>query len=193
MNWFDYLLLAIVALYLVGGLVQGALKQIFNLFGFFIALALAFLGTRYLGGYGAALLKPEWFLPYEEVLQSIGVTLKPEGMMDLAGAALTFLVLLVVLVLLIRLVVHWLSAVNKVPVIGFFNRLGGGLLGLLTGILICFAIVSTASLLPFPFLSDALKSSLVAGYMDLYLPPLVAGVKTALIEFFLRGRAGGEI
>ena len=42
MNWFDFLLIGIAAFYFIGGLIQGALKQIFNLFGFIIALALAF-------------------------------------------------------------------------------------------------------------------------------------------------------
>ena len=169
MNWFDFMLLGIAAFYLIGGLIQGALKQLFNLFGFFIVLALAFLGSRYLSGYVAAFLKPEYFLPYEEVLQRIGVTLTPEAMMELAGGALTFLALLAVLLLLFRLMLHWLTAVNKIPVVGFFNRLGGALLGLLIGLLINFAIINAASLLPLPFLDNALSGSLIAGYMDCLL------------------------
>ena len=193
MNWFDFMLLGIAALYLIGGLIQGALKQLFNLFGLFIVLALAFLGSRYLSGYAAAFLKPEYFLPYEEVLQRIGVTLTPETMMELAGGALTFLALLAVLLLLFRLMLHWLTAVNKIPVVGFFNRLGGALLGLLIGLLINFAIINAASLLPLPFLDNALSGSLIAGYMELYLPPVFAGFKEILIDFLLRGRTGGGV
>ncbi len=193
MNWFDYLLLGIAAIYLIGGLVQGALKQLFNLFGFFIALALAFLGSRYLSGYSAALLKPEYFLPYEEVLQRIGITLTQEGMMELAGGALTFLALLAVLLLLWRLILHWLTGVNKIPVVGFFNRLGGALIGLFIALLINFAIINAASLLPLPFLDDALGGSLIAGYMELYLPPLFAGLKEVLINFLLRSREDGGV
>lgn len=191
MNWFDYLLLGIIAFYFIGGLIQGVLKQLFSLFGFFIALALALMGSRSLGGYGAALLKPEYFVPYEEVLQRIGIALTPEGMMELAGSALIFLVLLALLLILFQLLIHWATKVNKVPVLGFFNRLAGALFGLLMGLLIGFALINAALLLPLPFLDDALGGSLVAGYMELYLLPLFAGLKEVFIDFLLRGGSGG--
>ncbi len=191
MNWFDYLLLGIAAFYLIGGLVQGVLKQLFSLFGFFIAAALALIGSRCLGGYGTALLKPEYFVPYEEVLQRMGITLSPEGLMDLAGGVLTFLVLLALLLIIFQLLIHWATKVNRVPVLGFFNRLAGALFGLLMGLLIGFALINAAMLLPLPFLDNALGGSLVAGYMELYLSPLFAGLKEALIDFLLRGRSGG--
>lgn len=193
MNWFDIVLLGVAALYLVGGLSQGALRQLFNLFGFFIALALAFLGTRYLSDYGTALLKPDYFLPYEEVLQRFGIIVTPDRALELAGGALTFLVLLVVLLIFFRLLLGRLTAVNKIPVIGFFNRIGGALLGLLVGLLINFAIINAVSLLPLPFLDDALKGSSIAGYIELYLPPLLTGLKGILIDFLLHSRAGGVV
>ncbi|HOJ84678.1 MAG TPA: CvpA family protein [Bacillota bacterium] len=193
MNWFDFLLIGIAAFYFIGGLIQGALKQIFNLFGFIIALALAFLGSRYLSGYCTAFLKPEYFMPYEEVLQRVGVTLTHQEMMDLAGGAITFLALLAVLLILFKLLLHWLTAANKIPVIGFFNRLGGALLGLLIGLLVNFAIINAVSLLPVPFLNDALDGSVIAGYLAQYLPPAFAACKKILIDFLLGNRAGGGV
>ncbi len=193
MNWFDFVLLGIAAFYLIGGLIQGALKQLFNLFGFFIVLALAILGSRYLSGYCTAYLKPEYFMPYEDVLQRVGVTLTPQGMMELAGGAITFLALLVVLMVIFRLMVHWLTAANRIPVVGIFNRLGGALLGLLIGLLINFAIINAVSLLPLPFMNEALDGSVIAGYMALYLPPAFTAFKEILIDFLLRGQAGGGV
>lgn len=193
MNWFDLLLLGLAAFYIIGGLFQGALKQLFNLFGFFIVLAFAFLGSRHLSGYGTALLKPEYFLPYTEVLKRYGVSLPLEEITQLAGAALIFLILLLVLMILFRLLLRGLTAVNKVPVVGFFNRLGGGLLGLLIGVLINFAIINAVSLLPLPFLDDALNGSLVAGWLELYLAPVFAGFKEVLIDYLLFGQLGGKV
>ncbi|HPU01409.1 MAG: CvpA family protein [Firmicutes bacterium] len=193
MNWFDYLLLGIAAFYLIGGLIQGALKQLFNLFGFFIALALAFLGSRYLSGYVAAYLKPDYFLPYEEVLQRFGMALTVEDMMGLAAAAITFLAILLVLLIVFRLLLHWLTAANKIPVIGFFNRLGGALLGLLIGLLIDFAIISAVSLLPLSFLTEALNGSVVAGYLAQQLPLAYGEVKEVLINLLLGSRPGEGI
>ncbi|NLA26338.1 MAG: CvpA family protein [Firmicutes bacterium] len=196
MNWFDYLLLGIAAIYIIGGFIQGALKQLFNLFGFFIALALAFMGCRYLSGFSVALLKTDYFLPYvlpyEEVLQRIGIAMIPEEILELTGAVLTFLALLAVLLIFWRLILHWLTRVNKIPVIGFFNRLGGGLLGLLIALLINFALINAASLLPLPLIDDVLQDSVIVGYIELYLPSLVTGLKEVLIEFLLRSREGGE-
>jgi len=193
MNWFDYLLLGIAAFYLIGGLIQGALKQLFNLFGFIIALALAFLGSRYLSGYVAAYLKPDYFLPYEEVLQRFGMALTVEDMMGLAAAAITFLAILLVLLIVFRLLLHWLTAANKIPVIGFFNRLGGALLGLLIGLLIDFSIICAVSLLPLSFLTEALNGSVVAGYLAQQLPLAYGEVKEVLINLLLGSRPGEGI
>lgn len=191
MNWFDLLLLAIVAVYVIGGLIRGALKQLFNLFGFVIVLALAFLGSPYLSGCITGLLKPEHFTSYAETLQRFGVSLPFEKMMQLAGAILTFLLLLLVLMIIFRLLMRALTAVNKIPVAGIFNRLGGALLGLLIALLINFVIISVAAILPISFVDDAVNGSLIAGYLKLYLPPLFTGFKEILINYFLRGRAGG--
>lgn len=190
MNWFDLLLLGIVAVSVIGGLIQGVLKQLFNLFGFFIVFALAFLGSPYLSGYTADLLQPEYFIPYEEVMQRYGISLPLEKIIQLAGAVLAFLFLLVVLMIIFRLLLRGLTAVNKIPVVGFFNRLGGALLGLLIALLINIVIINAATLLPLSFVDDAVNGSLLAGYLKLYLPPLFTGFKEILVDYLLRGQAG---
>ena len=191
MNWFDLLLLALGAVYGISGFIQGALKQLFSLFGFFIVLALAFLGSPYLSGYATCLLRPEYFITYEEALQNFGVSLPAEKIMPLAGAALAFLVLLIVLMILFRLLLRALTAVNKLPVIGIFTRLGGVLLGLLTAALLGLVLVNVAAVLPIAAVDEAVSGSRIAGYLNLYLPPLFSGFKVKLIDHFLRGSAGG--
>ena len=111
--------------------------------------------------------------------------------MPLAGAALAFLVLLIVLMILFRLLLRALTAVNKLPVIGIFNRLGGVLLGLLTAALLGLVLVNVAAVLPIAAVDEAVSGSRIAGYLNLYLPPLFSGFKAKLIDHFLRGSAGG--
>ena len=114
-------------------------------------------------------------------------------MMGLAAAAITFLAILLVLLIVFRLLLHWLTAANKIPVIGFFNRLGGALLGLLIGLLIDFAIISAVSLLPLSFLTEALNGSVVAGYLAQQLPLAYGEVKEVLINLLLGSRPGEGI
>lgn len=191
MNWFDLLLLAIGAVYIISGFIQGALKQLFSLFGFFIVLVLAFVGSPYLSGYATALLRPEYFITYEEALQNFGVSLPAEKIMPLAGAALAFLVLFIVLMILFRLLLRVLTAVNKIPVIGIFNRFGGALLGLLMAALFGLVLINIAAIVPISAVDEAVSGSLIAGYLKLYLPLLFTGIKGKLIDYFLRGSAGG--
>lgn len=193
MNWFDLLLLAIAAIYLISGLIQGALKQLFGLLSFFIVLVLALLGSPYLSGFVTARLRPEYFSSAGEALQQYGLSLPVEEMARLAGTALTFLLLLIALSIIFRLLLRSLTAVNKIPVIGLFNRLGGALLGLLTALLINFLLVNVAVILPVAAVNEAVSGSLIADWMRLSLPPLVTGVKVNLIDCFLRNRIGGGV
>lgn len=84
MSWFDLLLMGVVAVLVIGSLIHGVLKQLFNLVGFLIVLALAFMGSPYrdyaatwierirsalafmgslyLGGFITGLLPPEYFI-----------------------------------------------------------------------------------------------------------------------------------
>lgn len=62
MSWFDLLLLGVVAVLVIGSLIHGVLKQLFNLVGFLIVLALAFMGSSYLSGFITGLLPPEYFI-----------------------------------------------------------------------------------------------------------------------------------
>lgn len=193
MNWFDLLLLAITAIYVIGGFIRGALKQLFNLFGFFIILALALLGSPYLSRHITALLGPESFTIHKEALQQFGISMPVEQMMQFVGFALTFLLLLVLLMVVFRLLVRTLAVVNKIPVIGIFNRFGGVLLGLLTALLLNFVIINVAEMLPIAAVDEAVRGSFITGYLNLYLPPLFAGFKGKLIDYFLRSPAGGGV
>jgi len=207
MNWFDFLLLAIAVFYAISGLIRGALRQLFGLFGFFAVVGLSYLGTPYLSGVLTGLLQsllggnpggepaaafslPEQLTGLEEALPNPGELL-PEQLIRLAASAAVFLVLLLLLAALFRLLMRALTMVNKIPVIGPFNRLGGALLGLLTALLLSFMLINLAAILPVPAVGEAVKSSQIAGGMKAGLPQLMTAFEERVIDHFLRYPAGG--
>jgi len=60
-----------------------------------------------------------------------------------------FLLSMLVLTLFLRLITTPLRLVERVPVLGLANRLGGGILGLVLGVLICFLITAAVKLTGF--------------------------------------------
>lgn len=186
MNWFDCLLIAIVALYLIGGFIRGFVKQLFSLFGFFIILALAFAGSRLLGGYAAAFIDPQCLLPYREAAARLGADLPVETILNLVAGVLTFLAFLIILQILFRLIARTMTSINRVPVIGFFNRLGGAALGLLAGVVFAYLLVAIVSLVPVKFCTEAVGGSAAAALAEQYLPPVTEGLKNLLVEFYLQ-------
>ncbi len=112
-------------------------------------------------------------------------------MTRLAASVAVFLVLLLLLAALFRLLMRALTMVNKIPVIGPFNRLGGALLGLLTALLLSFVLINFAAILPVPAVGEAVSSSQIAGGMKAGLPQLMTAFEERVIDHFLRYPVGG--
>ena len=193
MNWFDFVLLGIMVIYTVSGFRQGLVKQLFNLFGFVIVLVLALVGSKYLSGYIAAYLKPELLVPYQEVIHLLGAETAMEQVLELVAGVLVFIVLLVVLLLLFRLLSGGLKWFNKLPVIGFFNRLGGALLGLLIGAVFAYVVISVISLVPVRGLMEAVAGSYLAGMAEMHGAAATAWVKSVLLEYYLNTVQNGGV
>jgi uncharacterized membrane protein required for colicin V production len=192
MSWFDILLLAIIAIYTITGLAQGLVKQLFNLFGFLIVLALAFIGSRMLSGYVASFLDPAALLPYWEVIHGIGVDVPVDRILQMVAGVIAFLALFVILQIFFRLIAAGFKSINQVPVVGLFNRIGGGVIGLFIGIFLAYTVVSLASLVPLQFCVDALDNSRIAVLAEQYLPPVTAALKEFFLKCFLHTVSGGE-
>ncbi len=185
MNWFDFVLLGIIILNAVNGLTRGLVKQLFSLFGFLIALVLAFLGSRMLSATVAGFLNPESMIPYQETLQLLGAEAVAERALELVAGLITFLALFVVLLVLIRLISGGFKWVNRLPVIGLFNRLGGALLGLVLGVVFAYLLLSSISLVPLPFTVAAVQGSHLARLAEAYLPLLTDSVQGLLVKFYV--------
>lgn len=209
MNWFDLLLLAIIAVHVIGGLIRGALKQLFGLFGFFAVSILAFLGAPYLKGFVAVLLRlfteanpdgssavfmlPERLQGPEGALAGLENLLPADQVIDLAASGAAYILLLLLLAVGFWMLLGLLGKVNKIPVIGAFNRFGGALLGLFTALLLNFLIINLASILPVPAVEEALNGSQIAGMLKSWLPQLVHAFEKGIIDHFLHHPAGGGV
>lgn len=192
MNWFDLMLLSLIAVYMISGFFRGLVKQLFSMFGFLIVLALAFFGSRFLNRPAARLLDPLLNIPAQETLQIPGVDAAVGRAVELVAGVLVFLVLFVILSVLLRRLsgsFHW---INKLPVVGLINRLGGAVVGLVIGAAISYLLISLSQLTPLPVLASAVSGSAVAAWAEQYLPQTTAALREQIIYFYLRYAGNGR-
>ncbi len=184
MNWFDILLLLIFFFHLVSGFSRGLVKQLFDLVGFFIVIILSFWGSHHFGGILASYIKPEDLVPHHELIKSLGLEVSLERVPQLIAGVVSFLILFVLLGLLFRLLSGGFRWVNKIPVIGFINRISGGVLGALIGIAFVYIIIAGVKLIPLQFFMDALENSAVVIIANHYLAPIAVRLQAILLNYF---------
>jgi uncharacterized membrane protein required for colicin V production len=185
MNWFDILLLVVFFLHLANGFSRGLVKQLFDLVGFLIVIFLSFWGSRQFSGLLAAYIDPEDIIPHHEIIEKLGLEVAVEKAPQLIAAVIAFLILFLVLSLLFRIISGGFRWVNKVPVVGFFNRIGGAVLGALIGIAFIYIIIAGMSLIPLQLFMEALEESEVVFITDHYLTPTAVRLQESLLNYFL--------
>ncbi len=185
MNWLDIFLLVVFFLHLISGFTRGLIKQLFDLFGFFVAVALSLWGSRYFSEELARYINPEDIIPHHELIESLGLEVALERAPQLIAGIIAFLVLFLVLSLVFRLFSGGFRWVNRLPVIGFFNRVGGALLGLLVGVVFVYIIIAGISLIPLQFFMEALENSEIVFIAEHYLEPVAEELKDMLLNFYL--------
>jgi uncharacterized membrane protein required for colicin V production len=185
MNWFDILLLIVFFLHLISGYSRGLVKQLFDLIGFFVIILLSFWGSRLFSERLAVFIDPEDIIPHHDLIQSLGLEVAVEKAPQLIAGVITFLLLLLVLSLIFRLFSGGFRWINKVPVIGFFNRIGGAALGALVGVVFVYIIIAAAALIPLKPFMDALRTSEVAFFTEHYMSPFADRVKEIVLDYYL--------
>jgi len=185
MNWFDILLLVVFFLHLVSGYSRGLVKQLFDLIGFIVIIMLSFWGSRLFSERLAVFIDPEDIIPHHDLIQSLGLEVAVEKAPQLIAGVITFLLLLLALSLVFRLFSGGFRWINRVPVIGFFNRIGGAALGALVGVVFVYIIIAAAALIPLKPFMDALRTSEVVFFAEYYLSPLADRVKENLVDYYL--------
>ena len=185
MNWLDFLLLAILLLHLISGYVRGLVLQFFDIFGFLVVIILSFWGSRLFSGSLAVLIDPEDIIPHHDLIQQIGLEVALEKVPQIVAGIVTFLLLMLFLSLIFRLFSGGLRWVNRVPIIGFLNRIGGLLLGALVGLVFVYIIITALNMVPLRFFIDSLKASEVAFIMNYYISPFAGSLSRLLLEYLV--------
>ncbi len=184
-SWFDIILLVIFLLHIINGLSRGLVKQLFDVFGFLIIIVLSFWGSRLFSDSLAEYINPEDIIPHHDVMQQLGVDLALEKAPQLVAGVIAFLAIFLILSIAFRLFSSGFRWVNRVPVIGFLNRIGGAVLGAAIGTLFVYIIIAAVSLIPLPLFAEALDNSEVVFVTDHYLTPAAEEIKSLVINYYL--------
>lgn len=184
MNWFDLVMVLMLACYLFTGYRQGLAMQLMGMFSFFLSLILALLGSRLLGERLATLLPLEGLQPAGDVLET-GMGLPSNWIATLAASVFCFIGLFIIFQFIFRFAARELKFLNRLPVVGFANMLLGGGLGFLKGTLFIIILISSLSLAPVALIEEALDESLLARTVGYCLPMVTGALKDFLFSFFL--------
>ncbi len=185
MNWFDIFLIIVFFLHLVSGFSRGLIKQLFDLVGFIVIIIFSFWGSRYFSSSLASYINPEDIIPHHELIENLGLEVALDKAPQVIAGVISFLILFLVLSLIFRIFSGGFRWINKVPVVGFLNRIGGGLLGALIGIVFVYIIIAAASLIPLTVFVEAVASSEMVFIADHYLTPFAIQLKELLINSYL--------
>ncbi|MDW7728728.1 MAG: CvpA family protein [Bacillota bacterium] len=185
MNWLDILLLVVFFLHLISGYSRGMVKQLFDIIGFIVIIFLSFWGSRLFSDRLAVFIDPEDIIPHHDLIQSLGLEVALEKAPQLIAGVVTFLLLLLALTLIFRLFSGGFRWINRVPVIGFFNRIGGAALGAVVGLIFVYIIITAVALIPLNSFMVALQNSEVVFLTEFYLTPLFDQLKEMVINYYL--------
>jgi len=185
MTWFDIFLVAVFFLHLISGLFRGFIKQLFDIFGFVLIIIVSLWGSRAFSYILADYINPEDIVPHHELIESLGIDVAFEAAPQLIAGVLTFLVLFLFLSLIFRLFSGGFRWVNRIPVIGFFNRVGGSVLGALVGAVFVYIIIAGVSLIPLQFFMDAVENSEVVFFADHYITPIAIELRDLIFDYYI--------
>lgn len=184
-NWLDILLIVIFFLHLASGLSRGMVKQSFDIFGFIVVILLSFWGSSHFSESLAEYIDPRNIIVHHEVIENLGLEVALEQVPQLIGGILAFLALFLILSLVFKLFSRGFRWINRIPVIGFFNRIGGVLLGAVIGAVFVYIIIAAVSLLPIQFFMDAIENSEVVFFTDHFFSPLFVEMKEWFLDYYL--------
>ncbi|HLQ83548.1 MAG TPA: CvpA family protein [Pseudogracilibacillus sp.] len=144
---FDIIILIMLLYGLLSGLMRGGVLQLFSLIGFIIALIVA------------RLFSPD----LADIMRSIIST--DNDTWSLLYNVISFMLIFILVQLIIKKLANLLNIVTKLPVIGFFNRILGAILGFVQMYLVAFVVVIILFLSPMEDIKELIEESQVAMYM----------------------------
>jgi uncharacterized membrane protein required for colicin V production len=178
-------MLAVIFLFhVVSGFSRGLAKQLFDIVGLVIVILISLWGSRMFSYVLAGYIDPENIASHHEVIQNLGIELALEQAPRLIAGVITFLILFLLLSLAFRLFSSGFRWVNRIPVVGFFNRIGGGVLGALLGAVFAYIIIAGLSLIPIQFFMNALEGSEIVFFTDHYLRPVAEELRSLVVFYY---------
>lgn len=148
MNWVDVGILVFVALTTFAGFMVGLIKAVLSLVGLIVGVILA----------------GRFYAPLAELLSFI----KQESLAQAVAFAIILVAVLVAAVVLAWVLIRALSAIN----LGWINRVGGAVLGLFLGLLLCSAVL--AMVVSFAGGSESVSQSALAPFLLDRFPMVLA-------------------
>ncbi len=185
MNWLDIFLLVVFFLHLISGFSRGMVKQLFDIVGFFVVILLSFWGSKMFSEALAEYINVDNIIPHHELIENMGLEVALEQGPQLIGGILAFLGLFIILSIVFRLFSGGFRWINRLPVIGFLNRIGGGLLGAVVGVIFIYIIVAALSMIPFQFFMEAVDNSEIALITEHYFTPLAEELKEWIVDYYI--------
>jgi membrane protein required for colicin V production len=149
MNWLDIVVVVILVVSAVAGLKVGIIKALLTVIGGIVGVVLA-------GRFSSSLGEKMGFISNEG-----------------AAKVVAFIIILVLVLLIAALAAAFLKKVAETILLGWVNRLGGAVLGLILGAIFCGAIL--AMWVKFQGIGDTLLDSALASFLlDKF--PIVMGL-----------------
>jgi len=164
MNWLDIIVLLILAIPTLIGLSRGLIRTVLPLFGIMLGV---FLAGRFYGAMGG------W----------LGTWLESEAQADIIGFLVVFGLTLGVVIVISEL----LSKFVKLTLLGWVDRLGGALLGLVVGAFIASVILAGVTKFEFAATEGVVQNSFFAELFLEHLPFILGflpGEFDAVRQFF---------
>ena len=184
MNWLDFGMGIIILLHIVNGFGSGMIKILFDLAIFLVVFVLSLIGSRLLSGSIAQYIGQESIVEHYELMQTLGLEVALEEAPRLIAGLVILLVLFILFSLVFRLFSHGFHWVNRIPVIGLFNRLGGSVIGAVIGAAFAYIIIVVISLIPLELFINALEDSEIAAYAEQYVSSYALELKKFLINYY---------
>ena len=141
MNWIDIVVIVFLAISTITGLRKGLIKTIIPLVGIIIAVV---LGGRF----------------YGSVADWLSTWLHSPSQANIAGFAIIFVAVVIASLIIASLLSKFLSLL----LLGWVDKLGGAILGLVMGGLVCGAILTIITKYNFPGMEGTIHDSSLASF-----------------------------
>ncbi len=159
MNGIDIVVIIILSIFLIRGLFRGILIEVLSLVGMILAYIIAL----------------------REMSTIANLIAKYISLPDFVLSLFSFTILFILVLLVTRLLAKTLSKLVKETLVGWLDRLGGGVFGLAKGVIVTSLVLLLLSLIPLP---EAIKTEQQKSTLDKSIRPVTPAIFNWIIKVF---------